>query len=102
MEHCNQDEPQESSNPTLPHFTGRDTETQGIRYLPKITQLVSGTVRTRTFLFRLSNMLYFPLYHSAPKLQTELTKDVTAPEGQRTEAPDQSFYYTLFPVPVFG
>lgn len=63
--------------------------------MPRITQLANGSVRISTFPLTLI-ILFFPLYHSAPSLQIELTKDLTAPEGQRIEAPDQSFPTTYF------
>lgn len=53
MEHCNENEHWESSNPTLSCFMSKDIETQEIYYLPRITQLASGLVRISTSLLTL-------------------------------------------------
>lgn len=66
MECCNQNKHWESSNSALPHFIGKEMETWGIQYLPKITWLVIS---------RLSSPLFFPPQHSASDLQAEQTRD---------------------------
>lgn len=73
--HKSWNEPWESSNPTLPHFLVKEIQTQGIQYLPKITQLVSGTVRMSIFISAFSSLLFFLLHHQTSECQAEPTRD---------------------------
>lgn len=75
MECCNQNEPWESSNPTLPHFMGKEIETQGDSIFAQDHTANCSTVRISTFISGLSGLLFFPQDHSASELQAEPTRD---------------------------